>query len=96
MTVHAFITCISGDSPVAGTLAIAAPGALYAVDFSTPDPKTPNRSFSRLRRETALRVRGLTKNEEQETIIINRSGRFTYPEEKSVQTSGATPHGRDR
>jgi hypothetical protein len=33
----------------------------------------------------------LTKGKEQETIIINRSGRSTYPEEKSVQTSGATP-----
>jgi uncharacterized protein YdeI (YjbR/CyaY-like superfamily) len=36
----------------------------------------------------------LTKSEEKDTIIINRSGRSTYPEEKSVQTSGATPvHG---
>jgi hypothetical protein len=33
----------------------------------------------------------LTNSKEQETIIINRSGRSTYPEEKSVQTSGATP-----
>jgi hypothetical protein len=33
----------------------------------------------------------LTKSEEKDTIIINRSGRSTYPEEKSVQTSGATP-----
>ena len=35
--------------------------------------------------------RRLTKTEEKETIIINRSGRSTHPEEKSVQTSGATP-----
>ena len=35
--------------------------------------------------------RRLTKSEEKETIIINRSGRSTYPEEKSVRTSGATP-----
>jgi hypothetical protein len=35
--------------------------------------------------------RRLTKSKEKETIIINRSGRSTYPEEKSVQTSGATP-----
>ena len=41
MTAHAFITGISGDRQIAGTLAIAAPGALYAVDFSTPDPKNP-------------------------------------------------------
>ena len=91
MTTHAFIRCISGDRQIAGTLAIAAPGALYAVDFSTPEPKTRNRSFFRLRRETALRVRRLTKSEDEETIIINRSGRSTYPEEKSVLTSGATP-----
>jgi hypothetical protein len=43
-------------------------------------------------RETALRGRPLTKTEEDETIIINRSGRSTYPEQKSVLTSGATPH----
>ena len=35
--------------------------------------------------------RRLTKSEEEETIIINRPGESTYPEEKSVLTSGATP-----
>jgi hypothetical protein len=35
--------------------------------------------------------RRLTSSKEEETIIINRSGSPTYPEEKSVQTSGATP-----
>jgi hypothetical protein len=35
--------------------------------------------------------RRLTKKQEQETII-NRSDRSTYPEEKSVQTSGAIPN----
>jgi hypothetical protein len=33
----------------------------------------------------------LTKTKEEETIIINRPGRSTYPEEKSVSRSGATP-----
>jgi CubicO group peptidase (beta-lactamase class C family) len=33
----------------------------------------------------------LTKTEEEESIIINRSARSTYPEEKSVSRSGATP-----
>jgi len=33
----------------------------------------------------------LTKTEEQETIIINRSGRSTYLGKKSVPTTGATP-----
>src|SRR5215471_12112429 len=35
--------------------------------------------------------RRLTKTKEEETIIINRSDRSTYPEEKSVSRSGATP-----
>ena len=34
----------------------------------------------------------LTKTKDAEKIIINRQGRSTYPEEKSVLTSGATPH----
>jgi hypothetical protein len=33
----------------------------------------------------------LTKTEEEETIIINRPDRSTYPKEKSVLRSGATP-----
>jgi len=41
-------------------------------------------------RETALWARGLTKTEEEETII-NCSGRSTYLDEKSVLRSGATP-----
>jgi hypothetical protein len=35
--------------------------------------------------------RRLTRTEEQDTIIINRSGRSTYLGKKSVLTSGATP-----
>src|SRR5579859_1403606 len=95
MTVHTFSSSNSGDTDVAGALEIVAPGALYAVEFSTPEPKTRNRSFSRLRRETALRVRGLTKSEDQETIIINRPDRSTYPDRESVLTSGATPARRN-
>jgi hypothetical protein len=33
----------------------------------------------------------LTKTEEEETIIINRLDRSTYPEQKSDSRSGATP-----
>jgi hypothetical protein len=36
--------------------------------------------------------RRLTKSQDQENIIINRPGRSTYPQEKSVLTSAATPH----
>jgi hypothetical protein len=35
--------------------------------------------------------RPLTKDQEKDSII-NRSGRPTYPDQKSVLTSGATPH----
>ncbi len=86
------ITPVSGDSLVAPTPSIAAPGALYAVDFSSPKPKRRIRSFSR---PSGVRPpcggRRLTKTEEEETIIINRPNRSTYPEQKSVLTSGATP-----
>src|SRR5262245_31139653 len=40
--------------------------------------------------------RQLTKSEEDETIITNCLDRSTYPQEKSVLTSGAIPcEGRD-
>jgi len=92
MTDNALIRSISRDSQVAGTPSIAAPGALYAVDFSTPNPKSRNRSFSR---PSGVRLRcvgrRLTKAEEEESIIINRPDKSTYPEQKSVSRSGATP-----
>jgi hypothetical protein len=53
----------------------------------------PNPTISRptgVRRRCCERQ--LTKTEEQETIIINRSGRSTYLGKKSVPTTGATPH----
>jgi hypothetical protein len=39
MTDNALISSISGDTQVAGTPSIAAPGDLYAVNFSTPMAK---------------------------------------------------------
>jgi hypothetical protein len=92
MTENALISSISGDTKVAGTPSIAAPGALYAVDFSTPMAKKPEPELlPPCGRETALRRRRLTKTEEEETIIINRPDRSTYPEQKSVLRSEATP-----
>jgi hypothetical protein len=92
MTAHASVSSIAGDTEVAGTLEIAAPAALYAVGFSIPKPKNRNRSFSR---PSGVRLhcggRRLTKTKAQETIIINRPDRSTYPEQKSVSRSGATP-----
>ena len=38
--------------------------------------------------------RQLTKTEQEETIITNRSGRSTYLDEKSVRRSGATPQAK--
>ena len=36
-------------------------------------------------------MKTLTKTEEEESIIINRSARSTYPKRKSVSRGGATP-----
>jgi hypothetical protein len=51
MTEHASIRSISGDTEVAGTPSIVAPGALYAMAFGH---RHSNRlhSFCRLRRQT--------------------------------------------
>jgi hypothetical protein len=91
MNTKGFIGGFSWGTEVAGTSPIAAPEALYAVDF--PKPKQKNSTLELLPPAAADRAtrRRLTKSKEQETIIINRSGRSTHPEEKSVQTSGATP-----
>jgi hypothetical protein len=89
MTAQSAIRSVSGDIEVAADPAIAAPGALYAVAFSTPGRI---RSFSH---PSGVRPhcggRRLTRTEEEQTIIINRSDRSTYPDRKSVLTSGATP-----
>lgn len=39
--------------------------------------------------ETALRERRLTKSEEEESMIINRSGRSSYPERKALEEAEA-------
>ena len=50
-----------------------------------------NQTFCPVRGSDCATGRRLTKSEEEDTTIINRSGRSTYPKGKSVQTSGATP-----
>src|SRR5476651_1273046 len=60
--------------------------SVFPMILQNPELLTPSASDCAARRR-------LTKSEDKETIIINRSGRSTYPEEKSVQTSGATPVG---
>jgi hypothetical protein len=61
--------------------------SLFSMTLQNPELLPPSASDCAARRR-------LTKSEEEETIIINRSGRSTDPEEKSVQTSGATPDHR--
>jgi len=91
VTANAFIRSISGDTQVAGNLVIVAPGALYAVDFRTPRSKNPDPELLPPPAGDCAAGRGLTKSEDEETIIINRPGRSTYPEREFVLTSGATP-----
>src|ERR1700722_12774984 len=91
MTTKGFITRLSGGTEVAGTLSIAAPGALYAVDFPRSKRKNPTSELLPPAAADRASRRRLTKGKEQETIIINRSGRSAYPEEKFVQTTGAAP-----
>ena len=62
-----------------------------ALANSVPAAACKIQSFSRLRASDCLRWRRLTKSKDQETIIINRPGRSTYPDEKSVLRSEATP-----
>ena len=78
-----------------GTLPIADPRALYAVDCARPKQKKPTPELLPPAAADRASRRRLTKSKERETIIINRSGRSTYPEEKSVQTNGATPDGTE-
>ena len=54
-----------------------------------PSHQNPQ-SFSRKAGDCPA-CRRLTKSQDQESIIINRPGRSTHPQEKSVLTSAATP-----
>jgi len=54
---------ISGDTQVAGTPSITAPGALYAFDFSTPKQKKPAPELlPPFGRETALWVKTIDED----------------------------------
>src|SRR5216683_304761 len=91
MAPKSFITGFSGDTEVAGTLAIAAPRALYAVAFGSNPKKNPPELLPPAAADCACGIR-LKKIEDGKTgNIINRSHGSTYLDEKSVLTSGATP-----
>jgi hypothetical protein len=87
MTAKRSITGILGDSEVPGV----SRSRLLRLPMRSPFSMTPQKpELLPPAAGDCAAGRGLTKSEEEETIIINRSGRSTHPEEKSVQTSGAT------
>jgi hypothetical protein len=91
MTSKRFITRFSGGPEVAGTLAIAAPRALYAAAFGSKPKKNPPELLPPSAEDCVCGIR-LKKTEDGKTDnIINRSHGSTYLEKKSVLTSGATP-----
>src|ERR1700732_1906960 len=91
MTPKSSIKTFSGDTDIAGTLAIAAPRALYEVAFGSKPKKNPPELLPPSAADCACGIR-LEKIEDEKTgNIINRSHESTYLDEKSVLTSGATP-----
>jgi hypothetical protein len=86
---NALATEISGDAQVAGPLRNRLLELLRRSDFLGQ-----RESPELLPLDAADRAcsNPLTKNEDEETITINLPGRSTYPEQKSVLTSGATPN----
>jgi hypothetical protein len=91
MSAKGFSTAITGDTEVAGTPSIAAPGALYAVDFGPKTKKHPAELLPPAAADCLSGIRLTQSKDGQDDDIINRPGRSTYLEEKSVLTSGATP-----
>src|ERR1039457_2806809 len=81
-------TTISGDAEVAGASRSRLLGLLRRSDFPG---RRKNPELLPLNATDRASPRPLTKIQDEETIIIHRPGRSTYPEEKSVLTSGATP-----
>src|ERR1019366_7885425 len=91
MTEKGFITANSGDTDVAGTLSIAAPRALYAVASGHKPKKIPEELLPASPADRGSGIRLIKSEDRKKDDIINRPGRSTYPREKSVLTSGATP-----
>jgi hypothetical protein len=83
-----FVTSISRGTEVAGNLRSRLLELLRSSDFR---PKEKTTSFCPLNAADRAYRRPLTKIKDEETITIHRPGRSTYPEEKSVLTSGTTP-----
>src|ERR1700681_1345784 len=79
---------IFGDAEVAGTRRSRLLELLRSSDFPT---EGKNQELLPLNAADRASPRPLTKIQDEENITIHRSARSTYPEEKSVLTSGATP-----
>ena len=88
MTTKSHATSISGDTEVGGVSRSRLLGLLRSSDFST---RRKNQELLPLSAADRASRRPLTKIKDEETITIHRPGRSTYPEAKSVLTSGATP-----
>jgi hypothetical protein len=72
------------------SIEISVPGASTAVGFSGQQ-KNPGASAAERGRLSVFKT--IDEDRRERHDHINRSGRSTYPEEISVQTSGATPIG---
>jgi hypothetical protein len=79
---------MSGDAQVAGASRYRLLELLRRSDFSDP---RKNPELLPLNAPDRACSRPLTDNEDEEKITINDPGRSTYPDEKSVLTSEATP-----
>jgi hypothetical protein len=86
-------TPIFGDAQVAGISRNRLLELLRRSDFSG---QRKNPELLPLNAADCACSRPLTKIQDEETITINPTGRSTYPEEKSVLTSGTTPEGRQK
>ena len=76
------------DTQGSSSIEISVPGAFTAVGFSGQQ-KNPGVSAAERGRLSVLKR--IDEDRRARHDHINRSGRSTYPEEISVQTSGATP-----
>lgn len=81
-------TSISRGTRRSRSLEIAPPGAFTAVGFSG-HRKNPGASAAERGRLSVFK--SIDEDRRARHDHINRSAKSTYPEEKAVQTSGATP-----
>ena len=81
------------DTQGKGSIKMSVPGTFTAVGFSGQQ-KNPGASAAERGRPSLFKT--IDEDRRARHDHINRSGRSTYPEEISVQTSGATPQRLDK